>query len=174
MTCHNGGTLLAPAAPNVMAEIAKVSHPLPAGNNFHDAAETAVLNNNRHATCVDCHSAHGSNQVSRLRRLRRFVLRNRHLTGISASDGATVLLPALNQYENCLRCHGTSVGKQRLMIYGYAPARLVSAPDPPERHSGVQRHCNLEPSRHPRSPEPAAAAQFAHQYAESEWHGRRG
>ncbi len=63
MTCHNGGTLLSPAAPNVMAEIAKVGHPLPAGNNFHDAAEKAVLNNNRHATCVDCHSAHGSNQV---------------------------------------------------------------------------------------------------------------
>src|ERR1700722_9059901 len=37
VTCHNGGTLLAPAAPNVMAEIAKVGHPLPAGANFHDA-----------------------------------------------------------------------------------------------------------------------------------------
>src|SRR5579863_6086032 len=30
MTCHSGGMLLAPAAPNVMAEIAKISHPLPA------------------------------------------------------------------------------------------------------------------------------------------------
>ncbi len=129
ITCHSGGTLLAPAAPNVMAEIAKVSHPLPAGNNFHDAAETAVLNNNRHATCVDCHSAHGSNQVVTFAAPPAIRPSQSNLTGISASDGATVLLPALNQYENCLRCHGTSVGKQRLMIYGYAPTRLVSAPD---------------------------------------------
>ena len=130
MTCHSGGTLLAPAAPNVMAEIAKISHPLPAGTNFHDAAETAVLNNNRHATCVDCHSAHGSNQVLTFAAPPAIRPSQANLTGISATDGVTVLLPALNQYENCLRCHGTSVGKQRLMIYGYAPTRLVSAPDP--------------------------------------------
>jgi hypothetical protein len=129
ITCHSGGNLLAPAAPNVMAEIAKISHPLPAGNNFHDAAETAVLNNNRHATCVDCHSAHGSNQVVTFAAPPAIRPSQANLTGISASDGATVLLPALNQYENCFRCHGTSVGKQRLMIYGYAPTRLVSAPD---------------------------------------------
>ncbi len=42
MTCHEGGTYVSPAAPNIMAEVAKVSHPLPAGNNFHDAAETHV------------------------------------------------------------------------------------------------------------------------------------
>jgi hypothetical protein len=41
-----------------------------------------------------------------------------------------VLTPAINQYENCLRCHGTSTGKQQSIIYGYAPARVVSAPDP--------------------------------------------
>lgn len=40
------------------------------------------------------------------------------------------LTPAINQYENCLRCHGPSTGKQRLIIYGYAPIRIVSAPDP--------------------------------------------
>jgi len=57
MTCHQGGSLLSPAAPNVMAEVSKIGHPLPAGNNFHDAAETGVLNNNRHATCVDCQSS---------------------------------------------------------------------------------------------------------------------
>jgi len=130
MTCHNGGSLLSPTAPNVMAEIAKVGHPLPAGNNFHDAAETAVLNNNRHATCVDCHSSHGSNQVVTFSAPPAIRPSQANLTGISAADGVTVLLPAVNQYENCLRCHGTSVGKQRLLIYGYAPARLVSAPDP--------------------------------------------
>jgi len=130
VTCHNGGTLLAPAAPNVMAEIAKVGHPLPAGANFHDAAEVPVLNNNRHATCVDCHSPHGSNQVVTFPVPPAIRPSQANVTGISASDGVTVVLPAINQYENCLRCHGTSVGKQRLLIYGYAPTRLVSAPDP--------------------------------------------
>ena len=130
MTCHNGGSLLSPAAPNVMAEIAKISHPMPAGNNFHDAAEPLVLNNNRHATCVDCHSPHGSNQVAAFGAPPAIRPSQTNATGISASDGTSVLLPAINQYENCLRCHGTSVGKQRLLIYGYAPTRLVSGPDP--------------------------------------------
>jgi len=130
MTCHNGGTLLSPAAPNVMAEMAKVSHPLPAGTNFHDAAETAVLNNNRHATCVDCHSAHGSNQTIAFGAPPALRPSQANVTGVSATDGITVLTPAVNQYENCLRCHGSSIGKQTLLIYGYAPIRLVSAPDP--------------------------------------------
>src|SRR5579864_7324951 len=67
MTCHNGGTLVNPPAPNVMSDIAgtaKIGHPLPSGNNFHDANEAAVLNNNRHATCIDCHNAHASKQVT--------------------------------------------------------------------------------------------------------------
>jgi hypothetical protein len=89
-----------------------------------------VLNNNRHATCVDCHSAHGSNQVITFPAPPGIRPSQANLTGVSASDGVTVLLPAVNQYENCLRCHGTSVGKQRLLIYGYAPTRLVSGPDP--------------------------------------------
>ena len=55
MTCHNGGTYLSPAPMNIMAEVAKTGHPLPAGNNIHDAAEPVLLNHNRHATCVDCH-----------------------------------------------------------------------------------------------------------------------
>jgi predicted CXXCH cytochrome family protein len=129
MTCHNGGTLVQPAAPNVMAEMAKISHPAPAGTNFHDAGETGVLNNNRHASCVDCHSAHGSNQVITFPAPPAIRPSQANVTGISVSDGTTVLLPAVNQYENCLRCHGTSIGKQRLLIYGYAPARIVSAPD---------------------------------------------
>jgi predicted CXXCH cytochrome family protein len=130
MTCHNGGTLLAPAVPNIMAEMAKTSHPLPAGVNYHDASETPVLNNNRHATCVDCHSAHGSNQVLTFAAPPTIRPSQANVTGISVLDGTTVLTPAINQYENCLRCHGTSIGKQRLLIYGYAPTRLVSAPDP--------------------------------------------
>ncbi len=129
MTCHGGGTYLSPAISNVMAEVAKVSHPLPSGNNFHDAAESPLLNNNRHATCVDCHSAHASNPELQFSAPPVIRPPQSGATGISALDGITVIVPAVNQYETCLRCHGTSIGKQRLLIYGYAPIRVVSAPD---------------------------------------------
>ena len=130
MTCHSGGTLLSPAPPSVMAEVAKTGHPLPSGNNFHDAAEVPLLNNNRHATCVDCHNAHASNQVIQFPAPPALRLSQTGVTGISAADGVTILTPAINQFENCLRCHGTSTGKQRLIVYGYAPTRVVSAADP--------------------------------------------
>jgi predicted CXXCH cytochrome family protein len=133
ITCHNGGTLVSPAAPNVMGEIAgvsKIGHPLPSGNNFHDASEATVLNNSRHATCVDCHSAHGSKQVQAFAAPPVLRPSQAGATGVSAADGATVMTPAINQYETCLRCHGTSTGKQRQIIYGYAPTRVVAGPDP--------------------------------------------
>jgi predicted CXXCH cytochrome family protein len=129
MTCHGGGTYVSPALPNVMAEVAKVSHPLPSGNNFHDAGEAALLNNNRHATCVDCHSAHASNPELQFSSPPAIRPPQSGATGISALDGITPTFPAVNQYETCLRCHGTSTGKQRLILYGYAPIRVVSAPD---------------------------------------------
>jgi Doubled CXXCH motif (Paired_CXXCH_1) len=129
MTCHNGGTYVSPAAPNITAEMAKTGHPAPSGNNNHDAAEPGVLINNRHSTCVDCHSAHGSNQVVTFGAPPTMRVSQSGVQGISALDGITILTPAVNQYENCLRCHGTGAGKQRLIMYGYAPARLVTMPD---------------------------------------------
>ena len=130
MTCHNGGTFLSPTPLNVVAEVAKTGHPLPAGNNFHDAVEATLLNNNRHATCVDCHNPHASNQTLQFTAPPLLRSSQAIVSGVSALDGSTLLNPAINQYENCLRCHGTSTGKQRLIIYGYAPSRVVAAPDP--------------------------------------------
>jgi predicted CXXCH cytochrome family protein len=130
MTCHAGGTYISPAAPNIMSEVAKVSHPLPLGVNFHDAAEAPLLNHDRHATCVDCHSAHASNAEVTFSAPPAIRPPQQGATGISALDGITPVIPAANQYETCLRCHGTSLGKQRLPIYGYPPIRVVAAPDP--------------------------------------------
>jgi len=129
ITCHNGGTYLSPAAPNVMAEYTKVAHLLPAGNNGHDAGEPGVLSNNRHATCVDCHNAHASMPEPTFAVPPAIRPSQTGTVGISMSDGVTVLTPAANQFENCLRCHGTGPGKQRMLIYGYAPMRAVTAPD---------------------------------------------
>lgn len=130
MTCHNGGSNLQQPIANVYAEFTKLNaHPFPAGSNTHDAAEPAVLTNNRHATCADCHNAHSTSQV--LAFLPPPTLRGSQsgVVGVSAIDGTTPVNPASNQYENCLRCHGTSPGKQSLQVYGYMPLRAVSAAD---------------------------------------------
>jgi hypothetical protein len=52
------------------------------------------------------------------------------VAGISATDGTTVVNPSVNQYENCLRCHGTSSGKSVNAVFGYLPVRAVAAGDP--------------------------------------------
>jgi nitrate/TMAO reductase-like tetraheme cytochrome c subunit len=129
MTCHNGGTYLSPAAPNIMSEFSKTGHPLPSGNNAHDENEPGVLSNNRHSTCVDCHSPHASAQVVTFGQPPTIRPSQAGVEGISALDGITPVVPAVNQYENCLRCHGTGPGKKRLIIYGYAPMREVANPD---------------------------------------------
>lgn len=136
LTCHSGGSNLKTAAPNVSAEFAKVGHPYPLGSNTHDALEAlnlpdtsatnqVLLNNNRHATCVDCHNPHSSSQVSVFPVPPAIRASQSGVAGISA-DGTTVLTPAVNQYENCLRCHGSSTGKQTLAKYGYLPTRDVA------------------------------------------------
>jgi predicted CXXCH cytochrome family protein len=132
ITCHSSGSNLTPAAPDISSELSKTSHPLPAGSvtSTHDASEPAVLNNNRHATCVDCHSPHAPRQVVTFSDPPGVRPSQINVTGVSATDGVSVLNPAVNQYENCLRCHGTSAGKQTLSAFGYAPLRAVVASDP--------------------------------------------
>jgi predicted CXXCH cytochrome family protein len=133
ISCHNGANISPmPQYANVFAEYAtpKVGHPFPTSTNPHDAAESTLLNNNRHATCVDCHSGHGSQAVGVFPLAPLIRNSQKDVTGISATDGTSILAPAINQYENCLRCHGTGSGKQVQPIYGYFPVRAVSAGDP--------------------------------------------
>jgi predicted CXXCH cytochrome family protein len=130
--CHSGGTNIQQAPPSVYAEFTtpKIGHPFPSQANSHDPSEPAVLVNNRHSTCVDCHDAHASLAVGLFGPAPQIRQSQNGVVGVSASDGITPVTPAVNQYENCLRCHGTSPGKQRMDIYGYAPLRAVSAADP--------------------------------------------
>jgi predicted CXXCH cytochrome family protein len=134
IACHNGGTNISPmpAYANVFAEYGtgKVGHPFPQSTNPHEATEPALLQNNRHATCVDCHNSHGSQQVGTFPQAPLLRISQKNIAGISISDGTTVLAPAINQYENCLRCHGSGSGKQSLPIYGYAPIWAVAFGDP--------------------------------------------
>ena len=142
IACHNGSNISPmPAYANVFPEYAKATgHPFPLGANTHDETESVaangnpavvLLNNNRHATCVDCHNAHGSQPVGAVFPPPPLIrISQKDIAGISATDGITVLTPATNQYENCLRCHGNSIGKQIVTTYGYFPVRAVATSDP--------------------------------------------
>jgi predicted CXXCH cytochrome family protein len=133
IACHNGSNISPMASyANVFPEYAtpKIGHPFPTSTNPHDAAESTLLNNNRHATCVDCHAAHGTEPVGQFPPPPLIRISQKDIAGISASDGVSVLKPAINQYENCLRCHGAGAGKQVQPIYGYFAVRAVSAGDP--------------------------------------------
>ena len=137
VTCHSSSTsgtttqtAVSPAAPNIYAEFLKTSHLLPAGSNGHDAAEPVLLNNNRHATCVDCHAAHASQKMTSFSVAPGIRAPQVDASGVSATNGVSTVAPAANQYETCLRCHGTSSGKQILAKYGYSPSRVVAPADP--------------------------------------------
>ncbi len=144
--CHAGGSNLQTAIANIYAEVAKVGHPLPQGSNLHDPNEPAVLVNNRHGGCADCHNGHSSFQVTTFGVAPAIRASQTGVVGVSGSDGTTVVYPAANQYENCLRCHGTSPGKQTQDIFGYAPLWGVSAAD---RLNVIPQLAATAPSSHP-------------------------
>jgi predicted CXXCH cytochrome family protein len=153
--CHGGGANVSPAAPNVFAEYTKagnVGHPFPQGTNIHDATEdligqNVVLNNNRHATCADCHNPHSSYSVGSFASLQPPSIRPSQsgVAGVSA-DGTTIVNPAVNQYENCLRCHGNSSGKVVNPVFGYAPVRAVA---PADALSLIPQFASTATSAHP-------------------------
>jgi predicted CXXCH cytochrome family protein len=168
VACHSGGANVSPAAPNVLAEYTKagnVGHPFPQGTNNHDAAEdligqNVVLNNNRHATCVDCHNPHSAYAVSSFTNLQAPSIRATQtgVAGVSA-DGTTIINPAVNQYENCLRCHGNSSGKAANSVFGYLPLRAVAAADalnliPQFAASSTSTHPVMYPSSGSALPQP--------------------
>ena len=140
IACHSGGPNVSPSTLNVFAEFAKVGHPFPAGNKLHDANEgfqsntgappAVILNNNRHATCADCHNSHSSMQVTSFTPPPGVRPSQRGIAGISAIDGTSIVNPSVNQYENCFRCHGTSSGKAVNPVFGYLPVRAVASGDP--------------------------------------------
>ncbi len=129
--CHGGGSNISPAVPNVMAEFAKTGHPFPANNNLHQAGESTLLNQNRHATCTDCHNPHATSRVATFTPAPAIRISQANVAGVSATDGVSAVQSgAINQFENCLRCHGTSTGKSTGLAFGYLPVWTVSAGDP--------------------------------------------
>ncbi len=132
VVCHSGGNSTSPVAPNVFVEFAKQgAHPFSTSNGAHTPSESVLLNQNRHATCADCHNSHSASQVVSFPIPPSIRASQNGVDGISGADGVTVLKPAINQYENCLRCHGTSTGKTtNLPAFGYLPVWVVTSIDP--------------------------------------------
>jgi predicted CXXCH cytochrome family protein len=125
--CHDGSTNLVQPILNVLADFQKTGHPFSDPNNLHTLGESIVLDKNRHATCADCHASHASNPTTSFG-LPPALRPSQNAVGGVAMDG-TQVKSATNQYENCLRCHGASLGKQSLTVYGYMPARALYAGD---------------------------------------------
>ncbi len=134
LNCHTKNGI----GPDIQSEYnnaGNVGHPFPQGTNSHDAVEDllstkVVLNGNRHATCVDCHNSHAAQPVTSFSGLAAPPIRvsQASISGLN-SDGLHVMNPAVNQYENCLRCHGPSAGKAANAQFGYFPKRAVAAAD---------------------------------------------
>jgi predicted CXXCH cytochrome family protein len=131
ITCHNGSAVVSPPIPNVLAEMVapKYGHAFSVANSPHRPNESVLLNQTIHVTCVDCHNPHSSTRVASFPAAPGIRPSQALVMGISATDGATIVDPAVNQYENCLRCHGTSTGKKTSINFGYLPVRDVSATD---------------------------------------------
>ena len=136
VSCHSGSNTQ-PLAPNIFAEmtpsggIVRIGHPFPNATNQHDPTEGVVLNNNRHSGCVDCHNPHASQPVGTFGVPPTIRMSQASVSGVSAADGMTVVSPAINQYETCFRCHGTSAGKGSATInFGYGPVRAANSGDP--------------------------------------------
>lgn len=148
LTCHDGSSNISPPIPDVLAEMVspKYGHALSLGNGPHRPNEPVLLSQGMHTTCVDCHNPHTAQRVGAFPPPPLVRPSQAEVRGISATDGKTVVNPAVNQFEICLRCHGTSTGKQASINYGYLPRRVVAAADP---LSVIPEFDSLAASSHP-------------------------
>jgi len=131
LTCHDGSSNVSPPIPSILAEMTspKYGHAFSIGDTPHRPDEPVLLNQGIHVTCVDCHNPHASQQVTDFTAAPAVRPSQAGMPGIS-EDGKTVVSPAVDQYQICLRCHGTSTGKKTSINFGYLPRRVVSDSDP--------------------------------------------
>jgi hypothetical protein len=125
--CHDGSTNMVQPLLNVQADFQKTAHPFSDASNQHLLGEPIVLDKTRHATCADCHNSHASNPTNSFSLPPALRPSQNGVNGVGI-DG-TQLKIATNQYENCLRCHAASLGKQSLTLYGYMPGRALFTGD---------------------------------------------
>ena len=127
-TCHDGSDNLAQPLPNVTAAFnGQQGHLFADASNPHMMNEPLVLDRNRHATCADCHNPHAAQPTTFFPATPDLRPSQIGVAGVTL-DGMAITT-ATYQYENCLRCHGTSQNKQSLPAYGYMPSRALFSGD---------------------------------------------
>lgn len=144
LKCHDGSKVLVEPIANILAETNKGGHPFASSNNQHSSAEAVLLNDNRHATCVDCHDGHTAKKTDMFDLPPNLRPSQAGASGIRI-DGTVLAASAVNQYETCLRCHGASSGKQAPTSFGYLPLRLATGGD----RLNVLLQFNTTASAHP-------------------------
>jgi predicted CXXCH cytochrome family protein len=124
---------------NVASEYAKIGHPLSSGVSRIQTKIPGKRTQNVGADpndaslsgCIDCHDPHAVQRVTSFSPAPAIRSSQNSVTGVSDKDGVTLIPSAQNQYETCLRCHGTKVSKRvSAAKYGYSPVRLASTADP--------------------------------------------
>ncbi len=156
--CHGNSGTLSPALPNLIPELTKAySHPvLSSPSPGHDPAEAIPVVSSRHSACSDCHNSHVSQAVTGTPTPPALEASLAGTSGLSATDGLTVLKPAANQFEICFKCHANSTDKPQnvnYVNYGRTPYRnsYVALGDPYNvrlaLRSVVARHNVAQPSR---------------------------
>lgn len=155
--CHSNLANLTPASLDVMSELTKsYSHPVRITPSAHDPAEAIPVNSARHSECQDCHNPHSAQAVSGTPTPPVLEGSLDGTSGVSATDGISVLRPAVNQYEICFKCHANSTNKPQnaaYTVYGRTPYRLSYSiqPDPFNVRLALQssstRHNVIQPSR---------------------------
>ncbi len=99
--CHNGNG----ARKNIQSEFNKPStHPVLDSLGIHDPAENLV-NPSRHVECEDCHNPHASQGQGAAAPRASGALAG--VRGVNAAG--TAVLPLVNEYELCFRCHADSL-----------------------------------------------------------------
>jgi predicted CXXCH cytochrome family protein len=127
-TCHDGSDNLAQPLLNITGAFnGQQGHPYADTSNPHAMNEPVVLDRNRHTTCADCHASHAAQPTTSFPATPNLRPSQIGISGVTL-DGV-VVTAATYQYENCLRCHGTSQNKQSLPAYGYMPARALFSGD---------------------------------------------
>jgi len=127
-TCHDGSDSLNQPLLNVTGAFnGQQGHPFSDARNPHSTNEPVVLDRNRHTTCADCHNSHAAQPTTSFAATPN--LRPSQFGVAGVTSDRVVVTTATYQYENCLRCHGTSQNKQSLPAYGYMPARALFSGD---------------------------------------------
>ena len=157
VSCHSSATTVTPSAPNVIDEITKrrYSHPILTAANIHDPTETLPVNSARHSECADCHNPHAAQSAATPATRPAPSMSLLGVSGVSAANGTTVVQPANNEYEICLKCHAESTNKPQnpsYTEYGRTPYRQTFAlvADPfnvrLDLQSAIARHNVTQPA----------------------------